>query len=537
MARLITSIVLLILSAALLGCTTIPHQAYRSRQCQTELVQDGAYDAECFVESPGGPGHCSTESDAGYGLAFLEFDDQGDYFEPCELDRANYLVDQANARAKAADPQKGGALVVVFVHGWRNDASDGNARDGNLANFKKTLADLTDLELACINGAETSQQRAGCTKPRPVVGIYVAWRGDYLKAIRPLKSIDWAFDWATFWNRNAAADRIASRPIATQALLLLLENVKAENPNARVIAIGHSMGALLLEQAVSQTLVTRVIDQFYDNRDNKEIHIRPLADLVVFVNSAAQAIRAQSLIDTLQIRDIRLDPPKSVTSNERGAPQAPAAATGPLLISVTAHNDNATGWLFPKALTISTRHQEFQTTIDAANKRPTQKYLMRHTPGHTPQLFSHQELYYRKENLPCRPEKSTEPEEKQNNARVSDLTGVVYCSESTTDGSVLAFSVQSKGGFETYRLVRDPAATNHSPYWILQVPHDVIDGHSKIFEQPFRDFLRGLLVVTGAVSPEYTRTYGAPLQTPKSTQPDAPPALDEVPLAPPQPPN
>jgi hypothetical protein len=303
---------------------------------------------------------------------------------------------------------------------------------------------------------------------------------------------------------------------------LLLENVKAENSNARVIVVGHSMGALLLEQAVSQTLVTRIIDKLYQERDRSFIPIRPLADLVVLVNSAAPAFRAQSLVDTLQIREARLDlePLGAPTSREMPSPP-PAAESGPLLVSVTARNDHATGWLFPKALALETRNQKFRPSTDPAGGRPAEKYLARHTPGHTPQLFSHKELDYRKEERPCLP-KGAAAERRFSDWSVA--AGVTYCSESSEDGSTLAFSVRANDGFETYRLVREPTATNKSLYWILQVPPAVVDGHSKIFEQPFRDFLRGLIAITGAASRDYQRTIGAPRQTPKSVRPDEPPS-------------
>ncbi len=57
----------------------------------------------------------SLEEQAEYSLAFIEFDDQGELWSPSQLDSALAHLERLNAGP--------GVALVVFVHGWNNDAS------------------------------------------------------------------------------------------------------------------------------------------------------------------------------------------------------------------------------------------------------------------------------------------------------------------------------------------------------------------------------------------------------------------------------
>jgi len=83
------------------------------------------------------------------------------------------------ARYDPEQPERG-VLTVVFVHGWKHNAS---AEDENVASFRKLLPKVAKM-----------------TPTRRVIGVYVGWRG---------LSIDWG-DWLTnisYWDRKATAEQ------------------------------------------------------------------------------------------------------------------------------------------------------------------------------------------------------------------------------------------------------------------------------------------------------------------------------------------
>lgn len=400
-----------------------------------------------------------------YGLAYVEFDDQGDFWEPGQLDSALQFIDRVNEGA-GYDSQGNsiGSIFVTFVHGWRNDAQEGN---GNLSNFRKILKRLAEDER---RAAETSNPPRPA---RPVAGIYVAWRGDALWTVRPLRWLD-VF---TFWNRNAAAVRIASRPPATQAFLLMLKEIQGKN-NARSIVVGHSLGAMIVERAMSQALVGIITEAKYrapceacsDGLEPGEF--KPPADLIVLVNSAAPALQSKHLVEVLEKKEV---------SEETGRHD-----DVPLLLSITAENDRATRGLFPIAMKLESRRQKFR---DDTN--PGQRELLTRTAGHTPFLYSHERLGF-DAKAACL-------------GAADDLPlNVLRCrAEEGSDSSTAIFTV----GERKYTIRRNAKASNHTPYWILQAPRSVIDNHSGFFTDQFINFLRGLIIVTGASRPGAPKIY------------------------------
>ena len=82
-------------------------------------------------------------------------------------------------------------ILVAFVRGWQHDA---RSDDPNLSAFRVLLNKTVDYEKsATAPGAE----------PRPVLGVFVGWRG--LSEF----GIGDAIANATFWGRQAAGQRVA----------------------------------------------------------------------------------------------------------------------------------------------------------------------------------------------------------------------------------------------------------------------------------------------------------------------------------------
>jgi len=96
-----------------------------------------------------------------YSCSFVEFDERGDYLDFLQHKHAYQKVIALAQKYEHL-------IVVIFLHGWRNNGQSGNVIDFN--EFLHQLATNTDREGA--------QHR--------VHGIYLSWRGACLRhAIRP----------------------------------------------------------------------------------------------------------------------------------------------------------------------------------------------------------------------------------------------------------------------------------------------------------------------------------------------------------------
>jgi len=162
-------------------------------------------------------------------LAFLEVDDMGELWDKGELDTALSLIRRANdgsrEKKKANPGEESDPIVVVFVHGWKNNAKWGN---GNVTGFKSSLQVLY-------------QRNSG---KRPVIGVYVGWRGDLTPAYLPVARQ------FSYFNREATAIRIPGASLSSALTEIAMRT--HENPDSLAIFVGHSFGGLLLERTVSE---------------------------------------------------------------------------------------------------------------------------------------------------------------------------------------------------------------------------------------------------------------------------------------------
>jgi hypothetical protein len=204
-------------------------------------------------------------------------------------------------------------IVVVYVHGWKHNA---RPTDTDLLRFNDLLESIRVRE-------------SRLPTPRRIVGIYVGWNGKQT-GVPVLKEV-------TFWSRKAAADRISQSAIVTK-LLGTIDNIRDQREERRrtlddiVIYVGHSFGARILFTAASQLLIHRV-QMAHPGRDGGSYEpIRGAGDLVLLINPAFEA----SLFTTLH--SVR-------RSREMFHPDQQ-----PLLVSISADNDNATKIAFPLAI-------------------------------------------------------------------------------------------------------------------------------------------------------------------------------------------
>jgi len=375
---------------ALAAC--IPNRSYR--------VQNPVF----HNEQP--PSYCPA-GDARYTLSFVEFDDMGELWDAKELDMAIGAI-----RAERANSP----LVVLFIHGWKNDASD---KSGNVWGFR------------CELGAIANRYK------RTVVGVYLGWRG----AVTDVT----LFKDFTFWNRITAATRIPGAHM-TDVIMRIMRETKGPDSDrdATLIAIGHSFGGLVLERAVTQALVER-IDQTEGQRE-----VPFPADLVVFLNEAGPAIQAKQLLDILYRNSAEF-------SSGNGRAQ-------PFLLSMTSKGDTATHLAFPGGQALSL----FKTSLRSYGPRgdefgiTDQKSYYLHTAANTAALQSHVI------GLDSDPD-----------VQAAKTNGTVYASTSI-DG-------------KTYSIVPKSGAKNKTPYWMMQMPVEIVPDHTTIFRPEFEALLIAFL--------------------------------------------
>jgi pimeloyl-ACP methyl ester carboxylesterase len=401
----------------------------------------------------------------GVSVSIIELDDHGELWSRSQLNSALGVINQAQGGTEGP-----GAIVVVFVHGWQNNASHGNEdeADGNLYKFKETLAKVRDLEV---------QNTAEHETPRNVAGVYIGWRGE---SIHPFLGVQLL----SFYNRFNAARRVAASPAPTEAILSVLRIGNA-NRRSGTIVIGHSFGGLIVEKALSQALVdlatTAALNQLNAQNASPVAAAEFPADLIVLVNPASPALYARSLLSSLEAWEIHSEDRVDRRFACNGSPR-----WRPLIVSVTSKGDAATGTAFPLGIELGYSLQRYRAYDDRSpdaspvdNARRGQRYYATHTEGHVEQLFSHT---------------------LDHQIAATAVTGRAQpCdADPCAHPDVLCYSA----GSSRFTLTRRSDTNNpRSPYWIMPAPVSLVADHSAIFVQPFVDMLAGLLDIVGVVAP------------------------------------
>jgi hypothetical protein len=239
---------------------------------------------------------------------------------------------------------------------------------------------------------------------------------------------------------------------------------------ARTILIGHSFGALLLEKALAQALAAKVISEEGDN-------FTAPADFVVLLNSAGESIYAKEMIDML----------RRARPSRKGASGDEISAEHPLIVSITSKADWATGILFPVGTQLSNATGHFrrynwdQKYGSGSSNNISQREYFTQTPGHNKRLISHQaEPIEGKRSPPRYQEQDSCSDEMltafRRNLMERDLVG---------PKGEIQFVTLAQGGEQTKWQLNDQINPERlrTPYWIIQVPKEIIRDHSDIFNE------------------------------------------------------
>jgi len=347
----------------LTGC--VANRAYRDRDSRPWIHEPSTDQFVSGVQLDQYEPFDGTAKRHRYDFSYIEFDEKGDFWDRRQL---GWTVQEIKRVA-----QTNNLVLVVYIHGWQNDAS--TLRGHDVSKIHCLLEHLAD--------ADRGKHR--------FFGVYLGWRGKSVPGgdgVFSDNSIPDVLSKAIFfvphelslYSRKNAATRIAGMPV-TEAIFQSVAAARNEanryGHGARTILVGHSFGALVLEKAMAQALAAKVISE-------GETFTAP-ADLVVLLNSAAESIYAKEMIDMLRRRNGA--PSKNPNTNQ-------VSADHPLLVSITSKADSATGMLFPIGTGLSNtfglfRKYEWDTKFGESSHNVSQRGYFTHTPGHNDLLISH----------------------------------------------------------------------------------------------------------------------------------------------------
>jgi hypothetical protein len=274
-----------------------------------------------------------------YKLAFIEFKDNGDPHDPQQAITAEELI---RTERKGPDGQwSASSVVLIYVHGWKNNANRAVApKEKDVEKFKTTLDEIAPLLPSLPDGRRT-----------PLVGVYIGWHGKSLE-------LPTALNWVSFWPRGIAAKHVGG-PDLTKTLNKLVEAGKAgagmSGINPKVLIVGHSFGSRVLEQAEKRRSIQK--------GECKQLHeegkpVKPPVDLVLFVNAATGSSVTREIIDECKPKEG--SDPKHVfvrhpehererCVNEGPEAQSPICRPYPLFVAISSRSDYATKLLLPFA--------------------------------------------------------------------------------------------------------------------------------------------------------------------------------------------
>jgi hypothetical protein len=331
-------------------------------------------------------------------------------------------------------------LVVVYAHGWKHNAADG---DSDIAAFQQLL-----LRVAAADHAVCA--RSACAR-RHVVGVYLGWRG-LSATLEPFKEL-------SFWGRKSRAHRVGTDG-ATEVLAELAKIKSSTNAlpgrsgsdETRLALTGHSFGGALLYSATEQLLVR---DSAFPVRGTIR---RNVADLVVLVNPAFEAARFHAL--------------------QRKAGQLAFDRTQrPILAVFTSRTDTATRIAFPLGRGLATLLQRYSS--------PEQRTQNVTALGHYAPYQTHELVLQ-------------QPSKRASGEPIA-LVGLAAALCGWQDFQSGRSDAWALGDLTFARLPRMRVdGQRQNPYMVVSVDDGIIAGHNGIWGERFSEFLYRFVAVQSA---------------------------------------
>ena len=342
-------------------------------------------------------------------LAIVEFDEQGDVWSQKQIQAAQTMVKES--------PKP--PLLLVFIHGWQNNAHPKNL---DLETFNKLLLELNSTK--------------SIYRKFTVNGVYMGWRGATFFKESDWTGLGWFLRQTSFWSRRSATDRVAGVPLTGALAKLSAAARGAKSGRGVTVFIGHSFGGRIMERALGQALVSQAA---FSKSDELEL----LADLTILINPASESLYARNLRVTTK-------------SQKR-----------PAIVSITAENDVATSFLWPAGLELASAFGGFRNYSYRSIPQESQRGYITKTTGHDGRMLTHAIERASAGSLP-----QTDEPFGFNLARAKEGAFLIR----DRNGIPIPYRIRrldkSKDGKGVTWMLPD------GPYWVMRVPPEVLDGHS-----------------------------------------------------------
>ncbi len=332
-----------------------------------------------------------------------------------------------------------GGLTIIFAHGWKNNAQSIEGRTKDVEKFRAFLADVA-----------VEVKPAPDKAPIPVTGVYLGWHG------RSVNINSGFLNWWSLWPRYFAAGRVGSQEMQTTIARVIQAGVAGrgtlkEDKRPRVILIGHSLGARVLENALQQVHDTQldgedsandrklglILGQCKNLKDGNPV--KSVVDLTLLVNEAAKSrqVRAATKACHLDVTaDVKVRHPAWTKMSCPAGSNALRCQPYPLFVHITTTADWATRFLAPVA-------------------------LLGRTAPHTSRLWTH---------------------------RVNKVSA----QSTLVPDYVFKFQTQEEPA-RTYAVTRVHPNQAKNPVWVMRVDNHVMKSHGDIWNESFQNMIKGLM--------------------------------------------
>lgn len=400
-------------------------------------------------------------------LGFVEFDDQGWFWDRNQL--RNFEAAVRNDGTAAAN----GAIIVVFVHGWKHNA---DCCDHNVTCFRDVLKVLHQDEQKF---ASTVYKNGSPRQPRRIVGLYVGWRG---LSVTPKFLREFSF-----FNRKAVAHRIGDAGDSIR-LLTRLNRLTQNLKSSRLVVVGHSFGGTLVFSALAAKLKDAAEGNLPDTGQDEDQCPERLERLFfdeamyILVNPAFEASRYAGL------HELAVD---SRCADDRQSP---------FLIIVGSQGDRASSGWFELGRRTSTL---FEKTRDGNQRTTIIKAIGHHDPYSTHRLERRA-----KEDMP-EPTGYAKDKKAQESCkceyRIDELSPAEF-----PDAPVPNPNWRQVLPANTNWVLRDPhnGIKDNTPFMVVSATADVIPGHNEIYSSIFIEFLRDIIIAVNRTTPQDTESGG-----------------------------
>ena len=394
---------------------------------------------------------------------FIEFDQNGG---PIEADQARKVL--ALIKAEKARVAGGKVITLVYVHGWKNNANP--APSGKRKDVERFTSALSEL------GARAKDAVPENAVPVPIIGVYIGWKG------KSLMGPSW-FNWLSYWGRRNTANRIGGDALAKVLNDIIDTTTPSQTDNSRVLFVGHSFGARVLEHAVENG-----VKLYEPEVPAAGQPVRTRVDLVLYVNAANDARLSMGRLQKLQKAPIAVRHPDYNEDHCKMAPpQDPTCKTYPLIVAITSKGDQATKFVQPIANRINhdgnSAPDPQPVTGTFLDETPSMGRLRRSAPGHL--RFMHSHLV---NEVACPSEQDERP----------------VCAD-TDKNCAFVFRTRGFGDACFQADLRVPEAAKHpfneTAFWIMDVDTRIVKDHNDVWTLSMINMLGELMAPRGFFDP------------------------------------